>query len=862
MKRIFSRAQALLFLFFAQCCPLLLNAQSFPQWGNLQPGPYTVGYRTIRLVDHARTYTVKDGVRVPRPLQIYLWYPAIKTDKSRMPFGDYFNDVGFDQAGYKDPEVLKNYVLTEFRNGPLFPSYNQALTPEIYNKITGTLTACVREAEPLPGKFPLVLHFPGSVNQSVLIEFLVSHGYVVASLPLIGSSPATYGRGDASKASSLIQIEDLQFAFRELSKEKFVDYTKSAMIGMFAQLGLELQMKDQLFSSLACLDCDLEPAELKSSPHFDARRVTIPFLQLLNTDHNQLPSITDSLSYMARYKIDFGNLPHADFYPFKRIAKPETSLEDKNYEYISKITLNFLNATIKNDKQAEKELLNNLNLPTATATISVRQPLPAAATEQEFLTWLREGEIEKAKAAYANQGRTISSQDPFFFSIVFLARDRAPHAWETLKMFVDAYPGHPRVLRYLNIYGYYFLNQGYNLKEAKIAFETMLRDYPESPYAHDAWADYLIEVGRGEEALTHSEKAISLTHAAQLPQAEKDGLIKSAEQRIERIKGVSKQPVPFTAGNFTVGFKSIQTKAKNNDPTTIGIWYPSTGSKSMMSLRDYVLADARDKSSSDEQRLTEFKGIAERIYNVSLSNDQIANGFVTKGLASRDAKIKPGKFPLIIASGAPAYYHEIFESLASHGFVIASTTTNFSTPSPDPDSPDHYTRYTDALRDLKEYMSKQPYVDTTNITAFGHGGGIQAGMYLAMRSKSVKRVINLDGGFFGPRSKTTNSRDYNPVRFNTPLLHIITASQNAEDDAQQFSAIKTPITKVTVTSKAVRHHDFTSWKKLTEFSRIEDERKIVDQTLNALTALMLQFLNGKPIEEHNSHHIKVEKFNP
>lgn len=516
--------------------PLVGYTQSFPQWGDLQPGPYTVGYRTIRFVDPARVYAVKEGNPVSRPIQIYLWYPAATTAKARMEFGEYFNDVGYDQYGYKDPEVLKNYILNEFKTGPLFPSYNQALTQEQYKKVTSTLTACVRDAAPLPEKFPLVLHFPGSVNQSVLIEFLVSHGYVVASMPLIGTSPAAYGRGDLHKASSLVQIEDLQLAFRELSKEKFVDNSRTAMIGMFAQRALEWQMKDQIFSSIACLDCDLEPEALKSSPHYEPKKMTIPFLQLLNTDHNQLPSITDSLLYMRRYKIECRDLPHADFYPFKRIAKPENSSSDKNYDYIARLTLKFLNATLKSDAKSEKELLDNLGTPQSSATMTVRDALAPVPTEDEFLTWLRDGEIEKAKSAYKIHGRSLARRDPFFFSIVFLARDRAPHAWETLKMFVDAYPAHPRVLRYLNIYGYYFLNQERNLLEAKLAFEMMLRDYPQSPYAHDAWADYLVETGRNADAITHSEQVIQLSKTAQLNPAEKDALIKSANDRIAKIK--------------------------------------------------------------------------------------------------------------------------------------------------------------------------------------------------------------------------------------------------------------------------------------------------------------------------------------
>ena len=851
---------ALVFTFIL-ILPLSSYTQSFPQWGDLRPGPYTVGYRTIRLVDVARVYAVKDGHRVPRPIQIYLWYPAATTAQTRMEFGDYFNDVGYDQSGYKDPEVLKNYILNEFKAGPLFPSYNQALTPEQYKNVMGTLTACVRDADPIGEKFPLVLHFPGSVNQSVLIEFLVSHGYVVASMPLIGTSPAAYGRGDLHKASSLIQIEDLQLAFRELSKERFIDNSRSAMIGMFAQRGLEWQMKDQIFSSIACLDCDLELEALKSSPHYDPKKMTIPFLQLLNTEHNQLPSVADSLFYMRRYKIEYKDLPHADFYPFKRIAKPENSTADKNYDYIARLTLRFLNATLKNDAESEKELHSNLNTQPSIATITVREALPPVPTEDEFLTWLRDGQIEKAKAAYKIHGRTLARRDPFFFSIVFLARDRAPHAWETLKMFVDAYPGHPRVLRYLNIYGYYFLNQGYNLNEAKIAFQAMLKDYPQSPYAHDAWADYLMEVGKVQEASARSEKVISLTTSAQLQQNEKDGLTKSAQQRLEMIRKFSAIPQIPVKGNFAVGFKSQQMKSKKNDITTVSVWYPAHESKSAVTLRDYILASNPDKSKTNEQHLDEFKSIAERIYAVQLSGDQITNAFAARGIAAKDAKIKTGKFPLIIASATPAHYSGIFEFLASHGYVVAASTTNFTSESPAPETPTHYTRYTDALQDLITFMSTQSNVDTTNISAFGHGGGIQAAMYLAMRSPSVKRVINLDGGFFDLRSGTTNSSDYNPGKFLVPLLHIVTQSQKAGDDPAQFAAIKSPITKVTITSKAVRHHDFTSWKNMTEFSRSEDERWIVDQTLSALRATMLNFLNGNPIQEQSNFAITVEKIN-
>lgn len=836
--------------------------QEFKQWGNLQPGAYGVGYKTIRVIDPARTYTVKDGVRISRPLQIYLWYPSKPSSKPKMVFGEYFNDVGFDQAGFKDPEVLRNYVISEFRLGPLAPSFNQPPTAEVFNGIAGTPTACVRDAEPLEEKFPLLIHLPGAVNQSVMIEFLVSHGYVVAALPLLGSSPATYGRGDASRTASLTQIEDIQFAFRELSKETFVDNTRTGVLGMFAQVGIELQMKDQLLSSIACLDCAFDGATYRQSPHYDPRKVTIPVLRIQNSEQNQQPSLADSLVYARRIDIDFTNLPHADFYPFKRIAKPENARQDINYDQLCDITLNFFNATLKPDKNGMEVFMRGLDQFKDKAHISMHEPLPPLAHEQQFLTWLREGDVSSAKDAYLrSNGKALAQRDPFFFTVMFLSRDRAPHAWDALKMFVDSYPRHPRALRLLNIYGYYFLNQGYNLREAKKAFQTMMRDYPESPYAHDAWADYLMEIGKADEALQHSQKVIDLTTTSTLPPAEKDGIIKSARDRIARINSFSKNPERATKGEFAVGFKTVKSKSAKNDPMLISIWYPASAGKSNVTLGDYIREESFEKSAPASGALNDFRNVGQRIYNTQIPDSLLTAIGNTKTAALKAAKPRAGKFPLVIAVSDPTAYHQLFERIASSGFVVASVTARFNSPNPEADSPDHYTRYTNLLEDLRGYMVKQSFVDTSNIAAFGHGGGIQAAMYLAMRSKSIAKVVNLDGGFFGPRSKTTNSRDYHPEKFSIPLLHIVTSRQNAEDDPHQFAAIKAPVTKAIVQSKAVRHHDFTAWRKLGDHNREEDEKQIVNRTVADIETLVVQFLQSRPVESGMTLTLEIEKVN-
>ena len=74
---------SLLFLFATT-----LHAQSspYPQWGNLEPGPYAVGVQVINTWDYSRSYWSPRDWRGEerqgepgRPIQIVIWYPVDPT---------------------------------------------------------------------------------------------------------------------------------------------------------------------------------------------------------------------------------------------------------------------------------------------------------------------------------------------------------------------------------------------------------------------------------------------------------------------------------------------------------------------------------------------------------------------------------------------------------------------------------------------------------------------------------------------------------------------------------------------------------------------------------------------------------------
>jgi len=65
--------------------------QAPPLWGEIKPGPYAVGFRTIEKYDYSRTFQpAKDyfGNPVPgqtaRPIQVCYWYPAEPNSSARM----------------------------------------------------------------------------------------------------------------------------------------------------------------------------------------------------------------------------------------------------------------------------------------------------------------------------------------------------------------------------------------------------------------------------------------------------------------------------------------------------------------------------------------------------------------------------------------------------------------------------------------------------------------------------------------------------------------------------------------------------------------------------------------------------------
>ncbi|MEO8623971.1 MAG: hypothetical protein ABI625_23030, partial [bacterium] len=176
------------------CVVSSAKAQTPLLWGSLKTGPHAVGFRLQYKLDHSREYdpefvtdTTLFPAHRPRPILIGLWYPAQKTNATRMTYRQYL-DIS------PGPGPLASFAS---RLAPAMRAAvgqettghePNAMTPEeskAFEQLLATKTFAVNKAPAASGKFPVLLYHTGAggtyEDNSALFEYLASHGYIVVS---------------------------------------------------------------------------------------------------------------------------------------------------------------------------------------------------------------------------------------------------------------------------------------------------------------------------------------------------------------------------------------------------------------------------------------------------------------------------------------------------------------------------------------------------------------------------------------------------------------------------------------------------------------------------------------------------------
>lgn len=290
-------------------------------WDSLPPGRYDAGFRRIWRLDDSRVWQRSPSLAtatgpIARPIRVDVWYPARCGGRRPASFGSYVAPPA-PSEGFKDMTgLLGAYDLQSYRN--------LAGDPSAYDALMAVATGVCMDAPPAGGRHPLVLYSAGwysrSPDNTVLAEFLASHGYVVATVPQL--NPGLWTSNFRSTPAAVeTQVRDVEFAFGVVLQEPEVDRTRVATMGYSkgGDVALVLQGRNPLIRAVVGLDPSFalgSGEDLVSSPYFGIDRNRVPILVIRRPggeDALHLPRALDSLALAQRLLVEVPGADHGTF---------------------------------------------------------------------------------------------------------------------------------------------------------------------------------------------------------------------------------------------------------------------------------------------------------------------------------------------------------------------------------------------------------------------------------------------------------------------------------------------------------------------------------------------------------------------
>jgi dienelactone hydrolase len=398
-----------------------------PLWADLQPGRFQVGFKHIYVFDSSRGWTkTRDhsGKYSPdrngRPLRISVWFPA--EGGRRMTFGDYI--------GGNPPPAFKAYDALVSQQDRFHSRLN--VPKGRLADLLGTPVNAFKDAQSLADKFPLVIYCDGlngdTVSNIVLAEYLASHGFVVATVPVTGTGLATpVQKPDQSGLETTVR--DLEFAWGVLRNDPGVDQARVAVMGhsMGGVEALLFAMRNGNVSAVVGLDGTYGFAEAKNTLTgfygYDPARMAAPLLDLRRAEKDSGPSAfkmdlaaIQRFYYSPRSFVTLTGMYHTDFTDFGILAKlfGFPPFADRNYktgslgyQSVCRIVLDYLENVLKQDGGARVRLAKDVAAaPGGQMRFAKAIPLPP--TPEEMIAIASKQGLDAAKAIIGRYRRDAS----------------------------------------------------------------------------------------------------------------------------------------------------------------------------------------------------------------------------------------------------------------------------------------------------------------------------------------------------------------------------------------------------------------------------------------------------------------------
>ena len=345
---------------------------------NLKIGKYAVGFKHYTSIDSTRTYRIHNEFNnryINRPIPISIWYPAasIINASKELTVLDYL-EILKEEEEWK---TLPNEFLLDW-----FPYLWN--TPENKAHLFEKGTAFYNSPS-LDGKFPVVVYAPSyqasSIENFALFEYLASNGFIVIASPSRGTDTRWLEGGTTKDMET--QSRDVEFLLKEMHNYEYIDLDRIALMGFsFGGLSNAITvMKNKKISALVSLDGTerYTYSVLEKSPYFNLDKFTVPYIHfaqktipevVLSSDKipaelNYKFQLYDSIKYSNAYSYKFHNLTHSYFSSFGVLFTNRDKRQDKSdveimtsYKLLSEYTLQFLNATLKNEESSKAFIEN------------------------------------------------------------------------------------------------------------------------------------------------------------------------------------------------------------------------------------------------------------------------------------------------------------------------------------------------------------------------------------------------------------------------------------------------------------------------------------------------------------------------
>ena len=419
-------------------CALAAAPRAAPEkilWGELRPGPYAVGFRSLYQLDPTRWYDPEyplDGqaprAKKPRPIFIAYWYPARDSGGRRLLYSEYLD------AHTPAPEVADFARRLEAYNhdvtcAEIAGKDSDDLTPEertACNRLLTIKTFAARNVRPAAGRFPVVVYHAGLggsyEDNAVLCEYLASHGYVVLT--------AAYSNADATVLEISYDLAttaaDNAWLMRFAQTLPFADTGKLAAVGhsFGAQAALAWHAApNSPLDAAVVLDTTVEYgglewpgfAPLKLQLEAGKRNSAPALLFAARRRHPQFETFDSYLRFAPRYEATVDYLDHNDYVSHGVLGKTLRMERDRvaparrSYDRICEHVLQFLNAYVKQDRTALAWLQQRTQGAGLDESFELRYkaPRPQPPTGRQIVSLLDRQGPEKTLALLRSLGEDL-----------------------------------------------------------------------------------------------------------------------------------------------------------------------------------------------------------------------------------------------------------------------------------------------------------------------------------------------------------------------------------------------------------------------------------------------------------------------